>query len=1399
MTRPVVIGWLCATVLVVTGGAAALAESPSGEPRPPETSVWMRFEEPARLDRSSSLDSWPAECAGGTLERGQFGQALSLPGSTGNGIHLPRPTAFFGNKAHAGTIAIWVCPADPQADFVIADFYRRAGNTLIDGNQIVIHSEESRLIARPCVGRRMAIDTPLQRDTWTHLALTWDSARGTRLFVNGERRAQGAAGFRPAELEDDWPGRIGGPTGAGAPFAGKLDELRLWNRMLSDEEVRAVYESAAPAPLPATIDIGAGSLTVCNTGDDEAVLSLAIWAPAASRPPPYWGWSSLPIASVEPDHRTCLVGPVPGKVVRKLTLPAKGVERIDLGNRPEHLGPTQIKLMAGDGIAQGAVAVRELDGLTVKPTQCGLVVLRQAPAVTIDMTIRNGSAEPFQDDLQLSLNDATGSALAEAAIAMRLPAGAEKRVAVKFHCQASPGKYQLTARPAGSTIDVETFPVYVTSDVDAARTHGTAVHVHGRVSEPVLDRVAADGVDAVMLGRVTNYRTFEHDVGMVLGRGMKLVLLSQRYYDDACLNARRRREMKQYACHLGRLLAANPAVVMVTIAGEASSAPVCYCDDCTAGFRAWLRAEYGSVAAMNAAWGTSYADWSAVDQLGSPDDVDERAERLKLMRVDLELPADHTKRWQALFDLDRGRAMAWRKWQDSKLIGMYADFQKSYRGDGRDVPPAGEQPCWPNFNSQNLFAAARVNDIGGMDLYLPGLGPTTLGHPAELLLNFDMNRSVFHAEGKPVAVNELYVQDHSPPGEAEAQGWWLTGRGYGNLDYFTYDYYYEGVRRGLPLIFGMFDKESKPYPCYASFQRFCRDIKTFRALPGIESLRRERPRIALFMGDDMSRASGLETAGNTCVAAAVGGHNGAYWLTERSGFPVDFINDDGFDRLAGKRALIVPWTHVISPDSLDKIVAFARAGATVIVDGPIGLYDDHYQPYAVLPGGKAFSSTLGITFSGYEDRPNRLVIDANAGPARQTAWYRFDSEETLAAPVGKGRQDRVQKAAGGEGKVGSGMVLPGQAGNGLYVANPAAFFGGRAERGTIALWVKPDFDPAEDNRERVLFDFMRRSGNSKIDGHEVVMYAAGGKIVASPALTVLRMEHATPLAQGRWTHLAMTWDCRLGAALYVDGERVKEHLGAFKPVELDADWPGRIGCMTSVGGAPFAGTIDELRLFNDALRPSDVPVLLDDTNRQEPKLTFVGHRGSDVASQGMLVSPQVTKGTVLLEDIYGNPGLVEVPVGRGKIVAFLTSLGRRSTAAHPDPQTLGLWKSLLEEKAGLAGRYRFVPARSADAAATDRTAGTAVARPSLFDLSVQVKDDRELYLFLVSFFGPSAGTVELALPDGEYSAADALTGEKVGMTREGRQWQLPVSLPAGVGGRAIHVCCKSGGKPFADW
>ncbi|MBM4043271.1 MAG: hypothetical protein FJ290_32685 [Planctomycetes bacterium] len=487
--------------------------------------------------------------------------------------------------------------------------------------------------------------------------------------------------------------------------------------------------------------------------------------------------------------------------------------------------------------------------------------------------------------------------------------------------------------------------------------------------------MAHDGVRFVRLhGKIGDYYSAEHNLAALLEHGLKAWRMPAIPYSSSCRSAEQQAYVEATGRNLGRYLKGNPAVLMQSIAGEGLSAPPCYCETCTADFRQYLRAKYQTLETLNAAWGSKYAAWEAIPQLGSPQDLDETAERLKQMRVALGLPAENQARWRKLLELDRARAMDWKRWHESALVDWYRRFVEAFHAQNAGDTPIGEQPCWPNFESHILFALGKIADIGGMDLYLPGEGPTTLGYAAELCLNFDLNASVFAAAGKPVMVHELYVQDNSPPLLPEAQGWWLLGRGYNLLTYFTYDYYHEGVRSGLPLIFGLFDKGGAPYPAYDSFRRFAADVERFDRRWGVSTLRREEPRVALFMGDDVSMANNLETGGATWEAAGVLGHKGAYWLTERSGHAVDFVNDESLDRLGGKRALIVPWCHVIRAESVERILAFARRGGTVIIDGPLALYDETYRPYATLPGG-GLAQALGVTLTGYEDAPNAIIAE----------------------------------------------------------------------------------------------------------------------------------------------------------------------------------------------------------------------------------------------------------------------------------------------------------------------------------------------------------------------------------------------------------------------------------------
>ena len=900
------------TSLLLLLSVLCMAPAAAEDAGRPSYSAWYRFE--GAQVAGVGETPWPAYPLGAGAGHGRFGGGLVLPGTGGNGLYLPNPAAFFGREASRGTIALWVkpafSPAEEKGQRVVFDFMRDTGNTLVDGYQIVLFTDGDRLKAKPCLDRQMAIPNPLRKGEWTHLALAWDSSQGTALYVDGEKKAEIPAPFRPTELEAGWPGRVGCHTpGGGFAFAGTLDELRLFNTRLGEAEVRTLKGLDPARPQMVVIGDWVGGVTVANAGAAPAALSLQAWLPGRHAAPPHRGALPFPFGAVDPtaDYWTAGVTPAE-RVAGPLTLAPGERRRLSIPTTPAYLGPRQVRLMAGEGLAAQEVASRTFAGLCVKPTHCRPLVVPDDRPASLPAHVTNDLGGPFAGSLRADVLDAAGKRVAGCALPVNLAAGKSVGVALALGQRLPLGAYRLRVRDGAGGV-IEELPLFAARAGRPDRLCLVGASYVGAPDNPkVLSAMAADGVGVLRLhGKLGDAYSFEKNLSALLPHGFKVTRMAAASYRSVCTDPEKRRTLVATARSLGRLLRDNPAVINQVIGGEGLSAPPCYCAHCAAAFRDSLRREYATLHALNNAWGTAYKAWGDIQQIGSPRDIDETAERLKMMKVALDLPAENTARWRRLFSLDRTRAMAWKRWHERLLVDWYAAFARAFRETNGGRVPVGEQPCWPNFESHVLFALGDIAGMGGMDLYLPGEMATTLGYAAELFLNFDMNASIFASRGKPVMLHELYVQDNSPELLPEAQGWWLVGRGYNILTYFTYDYYYEGVRANQPLIFGLFGKTGKPYPAYPSFVRFGRALKEFDRRYGCATLGREHPRVALFMGDDVSLANNLESGGATWEAAGVKGHNGAYWLTERAGLPVEFVNDDGLDRLAGKKAMVVHW------------------------------------------------------------------------------------------------------------------------------------------------------------------------------------------------------------------------------------------------------------------------------------------------------------------------------------------------------------------------------------------------------------------------------------------------------------------------------------------------------------
>ncbi len=93
-------------------------------------------------------------------------------------------------------------------------------------------------------------------DDWTHLALSWDETKGIRFYVNGKlmARKDGAA-ILYAGLDQFGPhSRIISPMQVQSAYnfvrGGDIDEIRIYDRMLSDGNVASLAHNEVPQAIP---------------------------------------------------------------------------------------------------------------------------------------------------------------------------------------------------------------------------------------------------------------------------------------------------------------------------------------------------------------------------------------------------------------------------------------------------------------------------------------------------------------------------------------------------------------------------------------------------------------------------------------------------------------------------------------------------------------------------------------------------------------------------------------------------------------------------------------------------------------------------------------------------------------------------------------------------------------------------------------------------------------------------------------------------------------------------------------------------------------------------------------------------------------------------------------------
>jgi hypothetical protein len=246
---------------------------------------------------------------GGSYSGGKISQAFELNGN-GAGVRIAA-TAVLDVGPQAGmTIEAWIYPTNISSGGAIVEWSRDLGGSPYGAHLWVGHPSRdpgfffANLADTTGNWRGIEKEGALLANTYQHVAVTYDRTTGlARLFVNGAMVQESNLGiFTPRTSDHLFIGRRPAGEGSEYSFAGQIDEVSIYRRALTPEEILAIYAAdaagkCAPTALPPQITQQPQSVTT----NANANVRLAVVATGVPSPSYQWFFNGNPLpAQINP-------------------------------------------------------------------------------------------------------------------------------------------------------------------------------------------------------------------------------------------------------------------------------------------------------------------------------------------------------------------------------------------------------------------------------------------------------------------------------------------------------------------------------------------------------------------------------------------------------------------------------------------------------------------------------------------------------------------------------------------------------------------------------------------------------------------------------------------------------------------------------------------------------------------------------------------------------------------------------------------------------------------------------------------------------------------------------------------------------------------------------------------
>ncbi len=422
--------------------------------------------------------------------------------------------------------------------------------------------------------------------------------------------------------------------------------------------------------------------------------------------------------------------------------------------------------------------------------------------------------------------------------------------------------------------------------------------------------------------------------------------------------------LKEKAAAISKANAENPLIVSYQMANE-SPFPfkdgLCATAAADAHFRTWCEKRHGDLGTLNRRWGTTYADWSEVEQPASvryAEELKNRPKKEGAAAIDwLASLGNLTPEVHARMMAVPGRGMDWMRWRTWSSLWMYETFRaEAKRHDDKTL--YSTNLCWPDFWPQMSMPFFRRMDVAMLDCqYTSGL-PRGLGNPMEMMEILEMAESC--ANGKPVWGIEIYVQPQWPAAFAALQNWGVAAHGMTNNLVFAWGPYSDhGVPKEVRAwekpdavpMWMLIDLDGTKLPAYHTNQKSLKEIHEFHKRHDALTLNRVATDIAFYVSEDTSEYISLETANKPWGSSWTRTRNNLSYLLRMNGVTADFVDGETLPEKPGVfNVVVVPASYALSQEAAERLAGFAARGGTVVLAGPCGIVDPWLKPYENVGG-----------------------------------------------------------------------------------------------------------------------------------------------------------------------------------------------------------------------------------------------------------------------------------------------------------------------------------------------------------------------------------------------------------------------------------------------------------------